>query len=168
LKAGDDGRHVAPNKMTLAEWSKQWLALLERTPETDKGNRKPKRGLVSARTLERYSDLLRLHVLPTLGATPIQRITANEIDALYIDREQVLAPRTVHHIHVALKACLAVAVRKKLLAANPANDAEAPSFIDGEAGTVLDEAQLTTLLNGFKGKALYPFVLTATFTGARE
>jgi integrase len=31
LKAGDDGKHVAPAKLILADWSKQWLALLIRT-----------------------------------------------------------------------------------------------------------------------------------------
>jgi integrase len=165
LKDGDDGKHVAPDRITLKEWSEQWLALLERKPIEGKSKRK--RGLVSARTLERYSDLLRLHVWPTLGDRCLQKLTATEIDDLYIEREQVLAPRTVHHIHVALKACLAAAVRKKVIAANPADDAEAPTFEDGEAGTVLDPAQLAVVLAGFKGRAIYPIILTIALTGAR-
>jgi integrase len=174
LKSADDGVHVAPDKITLAQWVEQWLALLERKP-AEKSEPKPdgkkktkrKRGLVSARTLERYDDLLRLHVTPTLGGRPLQKITATEIDALYIEREQVLAPRTVHHVHVALKACLAVAVRKKLRPDNPADDAEAPTFEEGEAGTVLDPADLAILLQGFKGRAIYPIILTIALTGAR-
>ena len=122
---------------------------------------------MSTRTLERYNNLLRLHVAPTLGSRPLQKLTAIEIDALYVEREQVLAARTVHHVHVALKACLAVAVRKKLIAANPADDAEAPTFDEGEAGRVLDEAELATVLQGFKGRAIYALVLTLAFTGCR-
>jgi integrase len=122
---------------------------------------------VSARTLERYDDLLRLHVVQTLGNRPLQKITGSEIVELYIEREQVLAPRTVHHVHVALKACLAVAVRKKLRTDNPADDAEAPTFEEGEAGTVLDQEQLATLLHGFEGRAIYPAILTMALTGAR-
>src|SRR5437016_2128906 len=30
LKSADDGEHIAPDKATLARWSKQWLALLQR------------------------------------------------------------------------------------------------------------------------------------------
>lgn len=173
LQSGDDGKHIAPDRITLAKWVEQWLALLERK-STEKSEPKPdgkkikrKRGLVSARTLERYDDLLRLHVVPTLGARPLQKITATEIDALYIEREQVLAPRTVHHVHVALKACLTVARKKKLIPDNPADDAEAPTFEDGDAGTVLEQAELATLLQGFKGRAIYPAILTVAFTGAR-
>jgi integrase len=181
LKSADDGVHVAPSKITLAQWIEQWLALLERStgksapesssksakPEGQKAKRKRKRGLVSERTLERYASLLRLHVVPTLGTRALQKLTASEIDALYVEREQVLSARTVHHIHVALKACLAVAVRKKLRLDNPADDAEAPTFDEGQAGTVLDEVELTTFLRGFKGRAIYPLILTLAFTGAR-
>jgi integrase len=173
LASGDEGKHIAPDRITLAQWADQWLALLERKgkepvrSKKEPSKSKRKRGRVSARTLERYSDLMRLHVKPILGNRPLQRITAAEIDALYINREQILAPRTVHHIHVALKACLAVAKRKKLIAANPADDAEAPTFEGGDAATVLEQDQLTTLVQGFVGRALYPMVLTGALTGAR-
>src|SRR5580704_2662259 len=65
LKSADDGAHVAPDKITLAVWIERWLALQERRDGQDTGKRK--RWLVNARTLERYAELLRLHVLPTLG-----------------------------------------------------------------------------------------------------
>src|SRR5262252_159331 len=194
LKSADDGVHIAPSKITLAQWAAQWLALLERksteeakAPEAEQqsaeekatgdkeAKRKRKRGLVSARTLERYDDLLRLHVLPTLGSRPVQKLMGTEIDDLYIKLEQVLAPRTVHHVHVVLKACLAGAHRKKIRPDNPAVDAEAPTFEEceaptfdeGEAGTVLDQDQLAILLTSFKGRAIFPIVLTAALTGAR-
>src|SRR5207248_1473223 len=84
LKSADDGAHVAPDKVTLAAWAERWLALLER------GDVSGRRGLVNARTLERYADLLRLHVLPALGGRPVQQITATEIDGLYTKLEQHL------------------------------------------------------------------------------
>src|SRR5215470_17464601 len=90
IKSADDGQHVAPGKLTLAAWVDRWVALLRRGDDTSK----KKRGLVNARTLERYEDLMRVHVLPTLGKRPLQRITPSEIDALYTKMEQHLAPRT--------------------------------------------------------------------------
>jgi integrase len=163
IKSADDGQHVAPDKLTLTAWVDRWVALLRRG-DMDK----PRRGLVNARTLERYEDLMRVHVLPTLGKRPLQRITPSEIDALYTKMEQHLAPGTVRFAHAVLGACLAVAVRKGLLVSNPVSRAEPPAPGDQDAGQVLDQKQLAALLAGFRGTTLYPIVATAAFTGARR
>jgi integrase len=164
IKSADDGQHVAPDKVTLAAWVERWVALLRRGD--DAGKRK--RGLVNARTLERYEELLRLHVIPTLGARPLQRLSATEIDALYTQLEKILSARTVHHVHTVLGKCLTAAVRKGLLVVSPAAKAEAPVPGEAEAGQVLDQEQLTALLTGFRSSVLYPIVAVAAFTGARR
>jgi integrase len=169
LTSGDKGEHVAPDKMKLGEWADKWLALLERKPEGD--SEKPRvrrRGLVNPRTLERYGELLKLHVKPTLGDRPLQQLASTEIDDLYVKLEQKLSARTVKHVHVTLKACLAAAIRKGLITSNPADRAEAPSPSDCEAGQVLDAEQLKKLVQGFRKSALYPIVALAAFTGARR
>jgi integrase len=163
IKSVDDGQHVAPDKLTLAAWVDRWIAL-QRRGDTDQ----QRRGLVNARTLERYEELLRLHVSPTLGARPLQRISATDIDALYTQLEKLLSARTVHHIHTVLGACLNAAVRKGLLVVSPASKAEAPVPGEAEAGQVLDQEQLTSLLIGFRSSVLYPIVAVAAFTGARR
>jgi integrase len=165
IKSGDDGEHIAPDKITLATWIGRWIALLER--QQDEGERR-RRGLVSARTIERYAELLRCHVTPTLGTRPVQKIQASEIDDLYVKLEKKLSPRTVHHVHTVLGACLKSAVRKGLRAANPVARAEAPSAGESDHGMVLDEDQLRTLLTGFKGSVLFPILAVAAFTGARR
>jgi integrase len=164
IRTGDTGEHVAPDKVTLATWIDRWIALLER--QQDDGERR--RGLVNARTLERYAELLRCHVTPTLGGRPIQQIQANEIDALYMRLEKKLAPRTVHHIHTVLGACLKAAGRKGLIMSNPVERAEAPSPGESDHGIALDEDQLTVLVRGFKGTPLHAIVAVAAFTGARR
>jgi integrase len=171
LKSADDGEHIAPDKVTLTRWSAQWLALLQRRDGEDTASERNsgrRRGLVNARTFERYDDILRLHILPTLGPRPVQQITATEIDSLYIKLEQHLAPGTVRFIHAVLSACLDAAVRKKLLARNPAASADPPPPSDDEVGQVLEQEQLAALLTGFRRSALYPIVATAAFTGARR
>jgi integrase len=164
VRSGDTGEHIAPDKVTLGEWIARWIALLER--QQDGGERR--RGLVNPRTVERYAELLRCHVKPTLGPRPVQQIQASEIDALYMRLEKNLAPRTVHHVHTVLGACFKSANRKGLLAANPVERAEAPSPGESDHGMVLDEDQLRTLLAGFKGSTLFPIVAAAAFTGARR
>jgi len=120
------------------------------------------------RTVERYRELLRLHVVPKLGARPLQQIDTREINSLYLGIGEALAPRTQHHVHVVLKGCLAAAVRSKLIVRNAAADADPPDPGDTEAGQVLDEVQLATLINGFKGSTIYEIVCVAAFTGMRR
>src|SRR5262249_2402099 len=145
-------------------WIDRWIELLER--QQDGGARR--RGLVNRRTLERYAELLRCHVTPELGARPIQAIKATEIDSLYMRLEKKLSPRTVHHVHTVLGACLKSAVRKGLIVSSPVARAEAPSPGESDRGSVLDADQLSVLVDGFRNSVLFPIVATAAFTGARR
>jgi integrase len=52
LRSGDTGEHVAPEKMTIAEWIGHWVKA-----GAPGRRRKP----VGRRTVERYADLLRVH-----------------------------------------------------------------------------------------------------------
>jgi integrase len=162
LDTVNKGEHIDPAKVTLKTWVEQWLGLLERNPD------QRRRGLINARTLERYDQLLKLHVVPTLGAVALQKLTATGIDNLYIELERKLAVRTVRHVHVTLKACLASAVRKRLISRNPAEDVEAPKPGNANIANVLDENQLTTLVRGFHGHPLEGIVTVAALTGARR
>jgi integrase len=160
LKSGDDGEHIAPDKITLAAWIEQWLA-------AGAPGRRQKR--VGRRTLDRYGQLLRCHVTPSLGDRPLQQIQPTWIDELYQKLEGKIAPRTAHHVHTVLGSCLKTAVRKGLLTANPLVRAEkVPSPGDADHGMALDEERLRTLVVGFKGSVLFPIVATAAFTGARR
>jgi integrase len=165
-RSGDTGEHVDPGKVTVATWIDRWIALNQRHDvEADGSSR---RGLVNRRTLERYEELLRCHVTPTLGNRPLQKLTGTEIDDLYVALEKKLSPRTVHHVHTVFGACLKSAVKKKLITSNPVVDAEAPSAGESDHGMALDEAQLRTLLAGFRPSPLFPIVAVLAFTGARR
>src|SRR5450631_2496129 len=166
LQSGATGEHVEPGKVTVAAWIDRWIALNQRHDvEADGSSR---RGLVNRRTLERYEELLRCHVTPTLGNRPLQKLTGTEIDDLYVALEKKLSPRTVHHIHTVFGACLKAAVRKGLIKNNPVARAEAPSPGESDHGMALDEDQLRTLLDGFRPSVLFPVVAMLAFTGARR
>jgi integrase len=154
LKAGDDGKHVAPNKGTFGEWTKQWLALKARS--------------IAGQTLDRYEDALNTHAVPVLGPKQIQKITASDIDALYSKLTLALAPGTMTQLNFVLKSCFKSAIKKKILAYNPVEDAEKPARADEEVGVVLDEDQLASLVAGFKGSSVYPIVAVAAYTGMRK
>jgi integrase len=133
------------------------------------GDRRLPFGELRHHTLQRYAELLRCHVVPMLGARPLQQLQPVEIDALYQKIEGKIAPRTAHHVHTVLGACLGTAVRKGLLVANPLDRAEkVPSPGEADHGTSLDEEQLRTVVDGFRGSVLFPIVAVAAFTGARR
>jgi integrase len=173
LKSGDDGDHVEPNKLTVGQWIDQWVQI------GAPGRRRKK---VSERTVERYSQLLRTHVKPTLGGRPLQQLKPVEIDKLYsrIESEATIAPRTQHHVHTVFSALLATAERKGLIGANPMVRVSTVPNPDGQIsddddvvedsdyGDGLSEAELTTLIVGFKSSSIYPVVALAAATGARR
>src|SRR5262249_8226001 len=74
LKSGDDGTHVEPSRMTVGEWVEHWLSI-------GCPNRKKKR--VGRRSLERYQQLLRRHIIPALGTKRLQQLHATDIDTMY-------------------------------------------------------------------------------------
>jgi integrase len=151
LKSGDDHQHVAPSKLTLEDWIIDWLR--------DRG--------VSERTRRRYSQLLNLHVVPTLGSHKLQTVTPIDIDKLYRSLTAI-SDRTRHHVHVVLSGCLSTAVLKGALVANPCIRADAPRATDSTAARVLDAKELAALVTGFRGHPLHGIVAVAAWTGARR
>jgi len=160
LRSGDTGEHVTPDKITLAIWATQWI---------EAGAPGRKREKVGARAIERYDQLLRTHVLPTLGQHKLQQIDSTDIDKLYVALEDKIAPRTARHVHSVLNACLGAAVRTKKLAVSPmASITNTPTAGESDHGIALDEQELRKLVLGFEGSALFGFVSVAAFTGARR
>lgn len=159
--AVDTGEHIDPNKITVGQWIDQWIAA------GAPGRKKIK---VGQRTLERYEELLRVHVKPKLGDKILQKLKATEIDELYGKLEQVLAPMTVNHVHRCFNSCLSTAERKGMLASNPMTRIEQlPSAGESDHGLALDEPDLKTLVNGFKPSAtMYVPVAVDASTGVRR
>src|SRR5262249_18563746 len=110
LHAGDVGEHVTPDRMTLGQWIEHWISI------GCPGNKK--RREVGQRSIERYAELLRCHVVPKLGERPLQQLRGNEIDALYVELADKMSARTAHHVHTVLGACLGAAKRTRKLSRN--------------------------------------------------
>src|SRR6266704_2853594 len=64
LKSADDGAHVAPDKVTLAEYLRGWL-----DGERD----------LQPKTLERYLELTEQQIIPHLGAMLLQNLRPQQI-----------------------------------------------------------------------------------------
>jgi integrase len=160
LHETNDGTYIEPSKLTVEHWIDQWI-------EAGAPGRKKKK--VGQRTLERYEELLRVHVKPKLGARPLQKLQATEIDGLYNELEGKMAPMTLHHVHITFNSCLSTAERKGILKSNPMKRTEqVPSGGESDHGVALDETELATLVAGFKPSSLYPIVALDASTGPRR
>ena len=69
LTSIDGGTFADPNKMMLAEWLRQWLAEAQHS--------------VARKTLERYREIVELHLIPALGAVPLAKLQPVHIQAYY-------------------------------------------------------------------------------------
>src|SRR6266536_5339703 len=112
------GSFIDPSKTTLAAFLDRW----ENWAATQ----------VSAKTLERYKELLKHHVRPRLGARSIQKLRTVDFAELYGALQSPkpegagLAPRTVGHVHRLLHRVFGHAVKWSLIGANPVAAAEPP------------------------------------------
>jgi integrase len=161
VRSGDIGEHIDPTKISVGTWIDQWIA-------AGAPGRKKKK--VGQRTLERYEELLEVHVKPKVGARPLQKLAPTEIDELYNGLEGKIAPRTAHHVHTVFNSCLSTAERKGLLRANPMRRVEqVPSPGESDHGLALDEHDLGILVTGFLPSAsMYAPVAIDVATGARR
>ena len=108
LKAGADrGEYVDPSKVTLAQFLDRWEEWAA--------------GQVSAKTLERYMELTKLHVRPHLGAMRLQKLRTVNFAELYGKLQKpkdqggaALGPRTVGHLHRLMHRVLGHAVKWSL------------------------------------------------------
>lgn len=160
----DDGTHIDPNKVTVAEWIETWLRD-HAAPRT------------AAKTHERYSELFRLHVAPRIGGTRLLKLTPPTIQALYAELrsgegKRALSGQTILHVHRQLKQALKAAVRQRIIPRNPADDVDTPrrdaQADKADAIRALEQKQLDALLLGFKDHSLFPIVVTAAGTGMRR
>jgi integrase len=153
------GEGVDPAKTTLAEfldrWERDWAKLN-----------------VSAKTFERYSELLRIHVRPHLGQVRIQKLRPAMLAELYAKllRESELAARTVGHVHRVTRRALGHAVLWGVLRQNPADNVNPPPVQASEVQTLRADDVQTILdkLRNRRGRLLYTIAVVMLGTGIRR
>lgn len=155
------GRGVDPARTTVAEFCERWLC------DWAESN-------VSAKTLERYRQILNLYVRPHLGAMQLQKLRPVHLQELYAKllrsggrNGAPLAPRTVGHVHRVLHRALGHAVTWGLVAQNVAS-AVAPPKVPEKEIEILNQAQIATLLRSLNGRSLRTIVSFLLGTGCRR
>ena len=162
LHALETGMYIEPSRLTVAAYLDKWL-------ETAKSN-------VAGKTFERYSEIVKRHLVPSLGHLLLSKLTALHIQAVHAKdllsgrldgREGGLSPQTVIHHHRILREALQQAVRWQLLPRNPADAVEPPKAQRREMRAI-DAPQMAWLLSVVRGTRLYLPVMLAVTTGMRR
>jgi integrase len=147
------GSYVEPSKSTVADFVRaradQWEAA----------------GDISARTAQRYRQLVENQIAPHLGAKALQRLTRLDIEGWHNSLHQGgLAARTIGHAHRVLGKALSDAESDGLVVKNVCKLRKAPKVAQSEMVIVQDVPGLVAMLRGYR---LYLPALVALFTGMR-
>jgi integrase len=159
------GLALDPAKLTVNQYLDRWLAHI--------------RSSLRARTVARYTALLRDHVRPDIGGRLLKQLAPLEVQAIY-DRLTVsgrrdgkpggLAPQHILAVHRCLHRALAQAVTWRLIARNVAADATPPPVPPRE-GVTLAPQQVALLLDAAERAPspwLGTWIMLAAATGARN
>ncbi len=146
---------LSDERQTLGAFLTSWL----------EGIRPPH---VRPKTYRSSEQLMRVHVIPTLGKVPLAKLTPQRLQALYADRlASGRSQTTVRHIHAVLHTALEQAVRWGLVARNVADLVDAPRMRRQEM-LVLNGEQARTFLSVAHGDRLEALYVAALTTGMRE
>lgn len=147
-----------PGRRTLADWLRSWIAELAEA----------RNARVRPTTLRHYRGIVEGHLIPGLdpaGRLPLARLSERRIQA-WIDAE-VGSARSLHHYRAVLRRALNVAVRRRVIARNPAIGVELP-VPRTDAARPLDADEVRRLLAATRDDRLGPLWRLAVVSGLRE
>lgn len=120
IQAHQDGVLTEAGRTTVAQFLKSWLE------ESAKAKLRP-------RTFASYKQVVGLHISPSLGRVPVQRLTPQQVQTWLNDRHDAgLSPRTCQYARAILRSALAQALRWGVVSRNVAALVEAPRVIRHE------------------------------------
>ena len=126
------------------------------------------KGTVRHRTWQRHEEVVRLHLMPTIGGVKLDNLNVLQVQSVYGQKlADGLSPRSVQIIHATLHKALKQAVGWTLIPRNVSEAATPPRPSKREI-VFLSQEQTRTLLQAAKGDRLYAFYVLAVTTGMRR
>lgn len=155
MRRTEDGLPTVDSSMPLAAWVEQWQS----TTLALEG--------LKVNTQRVYRDVMRLHVVPVIGALPLREVRATHVEMVLSRMADTgLSASYRHQAHKALSKCLAVAVRDRLIPRSPVADVRAPRGGHRER-VVPDRGQVLALLEAAPDARMRTFVAVLAYTGLR-
>jgi integrase len=152
IAAVGKGDYVEPTKTTVAEFLRSRISQWEASGE------------ISARTAQRYRQLLENQILPHLGSKVLRKLRPLEIEMWHTALRDAAAPRTIGHAHRVLGKALKDAAKNDIVTRNVTKEQPAPKIEDDERTIVRDVPALMAKLKDWR---LGTVAVVALFTGMR-
>lgn len=154
LKVQIEGRVVPNEKQTVAQYLADWL------------ENSAKRTVRPA-TFESYSGIVRQHLIPAFGSTPLAKLTPQQVQRLFNEKlDGGLSPRRVLYIRAVLRRALKEAHQWGLVSQNVATLVRPPKAERFEVRP-LDPDQARRFLETIRGDRLEALYAVALAVGLR-
>ncbi len=152
----EQGLLVPGGRQTLGQFLVRWLQ------DSVKPTVRPK-------TYTSYSQLLRIHILPALGAVPLAKLDPPRVQRFLNDKlaEGRLSARTIQYLHAVLRAALGQALKWRLVSVNVATLVDPPRAVRPEVRAV-GPAEARSLLEATCGDRLEALYILALASGLRQ
>lgn len=149
------GTLATGKQQTLAQYLQHWLEEVHKPT-------------IRLSSYDKYRKLLGRHILPELGHLQVQKLGAQQVQALYSRKlKGDLSPSTIHVIHAILHKALENAVRWGLVARNVC-DLVSPPHLEHHEIQPLTIKQAKQLLGHARGHRLEVLLTLAITTGMRR
>lgn len=120
------------------------------------------------KTVERYTEIFKLHVKPVFGKLQLRKLTADAIEKHYAAlRRSGLSDRTVHHVHTVFKGACRWAEAKGKCVRSPFINVDPPKVQQREA-RFLTPQEANRLLDSARGTTWYAPLAVALTTAMRR
>jgi integrase len=134
-------------------------------------------GEITAKTSERYLELLNNQIAPHIGSKMVQKLTTANVEAWHgvlrmrgrKDGRGGLSRLTIRHAHRLLSQALKDGAKHNIVIRNVAADQGAPTVNEDEIEVqILTADRVREVITKLRGRAMYPKAITALFTGVRR
>jgi integrase len=162
IAAVSDATYIEPSKLTVASHVRSRVDHWEAS------------GAISARTAQRYRQLLDGQITPHIGLRLVQKLSTADVEAWHATLRTGgrrrgkggISPRTVVHAHRVLAHALDDAARHGVAARNVAK-LQLPPKVQAREMAILDRNGIDTITAKLPGHEMYAGVILALFTGMR-
>src|SRR5262249_42089261 len=150
-----NGANLDVTRLTVGAFLERWLATTAKST-------------VRPTTLERYTVLVRRHLVPLIGNTQLAKLHAIHVESLYAEMERNEASAWTRRMAGTLLGnALKHAVKLKLIGSNPVRDI-AKARPDEKEMLFLTEPQSKAFLTAAEGRRLYALFALAIGSGMRQ
>jgi len=154
LTTVESGAYVKPSHLTLGEWLQEWLSGYVATN-------------CAPRTQASYAELVRLHIAPALGQTPLPQLDPQQIQAFYAAKTGEGKVRTARYCHSLLRQALGHAMKQGIVGRNAALMCDPPR-VERKTMTTLAAADIPQFLEAVSRTPHYALFVTLLASGMRR